>query len=509
MNNSELAKELESKIDVKQLIENALKKVETLLLDGFIKEAEVIVKQLLRVDADNTAAMQLYGLIHQKNNNFKDAISILNKAIKFDDTNSQNYNNIALCYMHDHEMDQAKESILKAIELNPLDHNYLCNYGLIQRASGNNLDSIDVYKKAIELNDSDPRVWESMGSALGQEKRYDEAIVCFEKSLSLNPKDLGAHVNLAYAYHLTGQWEKAWGEYEYRLEYWHSAGRNPGRFLNLYKKEKNWDGQASLINKKIVIYCEQGIGDMIQFVRFIPKLKELGADVYIDTPSSLVSVFSNFATTIQSNSSEGYDYHCSILSLPYLLNMKTPDKFLPEPYVFIDEKVDMSDYQDTFNIGICWAGNPGHPNDGNRSCHLSNFRELAKLEGVKLFSLQKELGKRIYTSMPGLEIDLINGCEDINMIDVSEFMIDYKETGKILNGLDLVITVDTSLLHLSGAMGIKTYALIAHNPDWRWTSEGENTVWYNSVELFRQKEPGNWQDVFDRIKEKVKHESLL
>ena len=117
MNNSELAKQLESKIDVKKLIEDALKKIETLLMDGFVKEAEVLVKQLLRVDGENTAALQLYGLIHQKNNNYKDAISILKKAIKLDNNNSQNYNNIALCYMHDNEMTLAKESILKAIEV--------------------------------------------------------------------------------------------------------------------------------------------------------------------------------------------------------------------------------------------------------------------------------------------------------------------------------------------------------------------------------------------------------
>lgn len=509
MNNSELAKQLESKIDIKKLIEDALKKIETLLIDGFIKEAEVLVKQLLRVDEKNTAALQLYGLIHQKNNNYKDAISILKKAIKLDNNNSQNYNNIALCYMHDNEMTLAKESILKAIDLNPLDGNYFCNYGLIQRASGNNLDSIEIYKKALELNENDSRAWESIGSAFGQEKRYDEAIFHFNKALEINPEDLGSHVNLAYAYHLTGQWEKAWNEYEYRLEYWHAAGRNPGRFLNLYKKEKNWDGKANLEGKKIVIYCEQGFGDMIQFVRFVPKLKELGADVYIDTPDPLVSIFSDFAKIRQTYSPDGYDYHCSILSLPYLLNMKTSDKFMSEPYIFIDEKLDMSDYKDTFNIGICWAGNPGHPNDGNRSCHLSNFRELSKIKGVKLFSLQKEVGRRVYANMPSVEIDLINGCEDINMIDMSVLMTDYKETGKIINSLDLIITVDTSLLHLAGAIGKKTYALIAHNPDWRWTSEGDKTVWYNSVELFRQKEPQNWKDVFNCIEEKIKNENLL
>jgi len=509
MNNEELVKEAESKIDVKSLVEEALTKTEKLLTDGFIKEAEVLIKQLLRVDDQNVPALQLHALICHKNREYTNAISILNKAIKIDENNAQTYNNISLCYLHNNQIEFAKTNIAKAIELEPLNCNFLCNYGLIQKASGDNVQAIETFQKALELNQTDSKIWESIGSSYGQEKEYDKAIFYFKKALEIDTNDLGAHVNLAYAYHLTGQWEKAWDEYEYRLDYWNSQGRNSGRFLQTYRREKKWDGKSDLTNKKFVIYCEQGFGDMIQFVRFVPELKKLGADVYIDTPEPLITLFSNFAKT-RTIIDDNYDYNCSILSLPYFLNRKTPDKFMSSPYVHVDQKFDMTDYKSTFNVGICWAGSPGHPNDGNRSCHLSNFRELSKIKGVKLFSLQKEAGKRVYTSMPGVSIDLTNDCEDIKMVDMSVFMTDYIETAKIINSLDLVITVDTSLLHLAGAMGKKTYALIANNPDWRWTSEGNSTVWYENVELFRQENThGIWTEVFNKVTEKVKNESIL
>lgn len=508
MSNDNLARVLESKIDLEELKNNAIKKIEELFTSGFVKEAELIAKQLLVVDPENQAGLQLYGIILSRSRQYKDAVELFEKAISLNNKNSENYNNLALCYMHLNDFTKAISNIENAISIKK-SIDYIANYAMIKRASGDNLKAIDIYQSALQIDENNHKILQCLGSCYGQEKRYDEAIVCFKKALDINPEFLDAHVDLAYAYHLTGQWDKAWDEYEYRLEYWHSAGRNPGRFLSMYKKEKNWDGKASLKDKKIVLYCEQGFGDMIQFIRFAPKLKELGAEVLIDAPDPLKSLFSNFGIVRQGYSPDGYDYHCSVLSLPYLLNMKTPDKFLSSQYIFNDSKLDMTDYKNTYNIGICWAGNPGHPNDGNRSCHLSNFRCLSNIPGVKLFSLQKEAGKRVYVNMPDIEIDLSSGCEDMSIVDLSEFMVNYEATCALINSLDLIITVDTSLLHLAGAMGKNTFALIPNNPDWRWTSEGDKTVWYDNVTLFRQEYPGDWTHVLEKIGNKIKNESIL
>lgn len=160
---------------------------------------------------------------------------------------------------------------------------------------------------------------EKQGIRFGLEKRFDLAIASFKESLEKHD-NLGSHVNLAYAYFLNRNWKDGWEEYEYRLKYWHQTGFPSGVFYDIYKPEKNWDGKSSLVDKRVVVYCEQGIGDMIQFVRFVPGLTTLGAKVIIDTTENLRELLGGFGE-IRTIYNSDYDYHCSVLSLPYLLGI--------------------------------------------------------------------------------------------------------------------------------------------------------------------------------------------
>lgn len=493
-------------IDLNQVIENALTKSEELLKLNKITEATILLKQLLVVDPSNKNGLQLYGLILYRQGKYLESIDVQKKAILADENNPENHSNIALSYLHSGNVEEAKKEIEKAVEITPNDYNRLNNAGLIYRAAGDIDKSISYFKNAIKINPTNSIAWENLGSIYGSLKDLDEAKKCFEEAIKLNPDDLAAHVDLAYTYHLKGEWEKAWPEYEHRIEYWHSVGRNPGRFYDIYKPEKKLKKEDSVNGKNIVIYCEQGNGDIIQFARFIPKLIEKGANVFFHSPPELDSLLSTIPN-LNVKLPEEYDYHCSILSLPYLLDCMTSDKFLSNtPYFIADEekKVDLSDYKETFNIGLCWAGNPGHPNDGNRSIYLKQFENIANMANIKLFSLQKDLSKRVYTNLPGVEIDLTKDCDNLKIVDLSHLLSDYKATANIIDSLDLVITVDTSILHLAGSIGKETWALIPFNPDWRWTLEGEKTVWYESVKLFRQTNPGDWSDVIQKIESELK-----
>jgi len=490
-------------IDYNKLLESAINKTEELLKGGFIIEAEIIAKQILIVDPDNLPALQLQGLILFRNRKYKEAIEIINRAIKLDDSNAENHNNIALCYLHSGQSEIALTHIAKAKRLSPENFNFMNNAGLILRSMGHLSEAISNFKLAIKTEPNNSRSWENLGSLYGQKKMLAEATDCFNKAIELDPTNLGAHVDLAYAYHLNGNWEEAWVEYEARLEYWYKEGRNPGKFYDIYKPDKKWDGKASLEGKKLVVYCEQGNGDMIQFVRFVPLLVKLGAAVIIDTPQELVALFDGFGT-IRTNYNDGleYDYHCSILSLPFLLKLSKEQLNAKEPYLEVESNEFPEEYNEFFKIGIVWAGNPGHPNDANRSVYLSNFKSIAQLSGVKLFSFQKELGKRVYAHSD-VQIDLTENCEDMRLVDLSVSMADFKATANLLSHMDLLITVDTSVLHLAGAIGKETYALIPYNPDWRWGISGSDNVWYPTVTLFRQEEPGDWASVFSTIESKV------
>lgn len=489
-------------LNVEEIIQAALNRAEELLKLGLIPPAKMVIDQLLRVDPKNLNGLQLKGLIEYRCRNYKDAVDTFKFATEVDPENADNYNNLALCYLHSGNPSNGLESVRKACELKPNDVNFLNNLALLERSNGNLSRAIEVFKESLGVKEQ-TITWQSLGSAYGATKELDKAIDCFHKAIELNDSDedtvLAAHVDLAYAYHLKGDWEKAWEEYEYRMPFWHKTGRNPGRFYEKYPPEKNWNGTDSLKGKKVVIYCEQGAGDYIQFVRFVPKLRELGAEVIMDAPVELKSLLENFGEVHTEFTKERpYDYHLSVLSLPYLLKLK---HIKGKPYIPAKHLFSMNDYDDFYKVGIVWAGNPSHPNDAIRSCYLAEFKELSEIEGVKLFSFQKDVRKRTYVNVPGVEIDLTDNCEGMKVVDLSDQLTDFNATTSLLAEMDLIITVDTSVMHLAGAIGKETWGLIAYNPDWRWGIEGTTTPWYDCLRLYRQENFLDWKPIFAKIKE--------
>lgn len=503
----------EAGIDYEKAVQSALKRVEELLAENKTLEAGIITKQLLTVAPDNLEALQYFGLILFRHRQFEEAINVIKKALELDPSNAENHNNIALAYLNVCDFEKAILHIEKAIPLNVHNYNFVNNKGLILRSAGDLDRAIECFRSIALTEEKNDHILANLGSAYGQKNMIDEAIDCFEQAIQNNPDNLGAHVDLAYAYHLKGDWVNAWREYEYRIPYWGSSGR----FNKLYAQEKRWDGKKSLKNKTIVVYCEQGAGDMIQFVRFLPKLRDLGANVRIETTKELAPLFGDFdiinmdvlwdstkGPQIINESEVKYDYHCSVLSLPYLLGLFTPDLFMSDkPYLFGRNLISIKT-PGRLNVGVAWAGNPAHPNDAKRSVYLKNFKQIAAIPGVDLYGLQKETAKRYYLTTRQ-EIDLMEDCEDLNVFDCSSFIKDYANTADWIETMDLVVTVDTSVLHLAGAMGKKTYALIPYNPDWRWGIEGTDNVWYSSVKLFRQPSPGDWDSVFKDVAEAIKN----
>ena len=487
-------------INIKKLVKQALEKAENLFQNQRYRESEIVLNQLLKVNPKNFKALQLAGLCCHRKSKSEKAIEYFNKSLEEEPNNSENHNNISICYAKLGKLKEAKSHIIRAIELNPNNGNYHSNFGLQCRQAGNIKKAIDLFKKAIELNPESQYFQINLGSAYGHLKELDKAIICFKKSIQL--KDIpSSHVDLAYAYHLKGDMNKAWKEYEYRLEYFPQMKK----FQKEYGDKERWDGKSDLAGKKIVVYCEQGAGDLIQFVRFLKNLLSKNCEILLHVPEKMENLFAisnerniKIAT---SHSDEEYDYHCSIMSLPYLLSIESVES---KPYIMQNNKIDLSEYSNYFKVGIVWGGNPQHPNDLNRSCPLRFFKPLSEIPGVKLFGIQKDLRKRAYPHHPD-PIDLTFGCEDMNIVDMSNFLKDFNDTAAVIEELDLVITVDTAILHLAGAMGKKTWALIPYNPDWRWLLEGNSTDWYPSMRLFRQDSFGDWASVFEKATLELKN----
>lgn len=250
-------------------------------------------------------------------------------------------------------------------------------------------------------------------------------------------------------------------------------------YRNVYKKSKRWDGTQHLKDKTIVVYCEQGIGDIIQFARYLPFLRRHTTKIILHAPKELhrllmstgkiQSVFDKESTVLPK-----HDYHVLSMSLPFLLDKNKAEL---KSYIHVPESEDLSEFKDFIKIGIAWEGNPQNTTNLERSCHLKHFRNLST-DKTKLFMLNKE---PILPDLVDEELELYSTDKE-----------DFYDTAKLINSLDLVVTVDTACLHLAGAMGKKTIGLLCYNHDSRWN--GSN--WYESVTLIKQKSPGDWDSVF-------------
>lgn len=470
--------------------------------------AEMVLKQLLRCDPEHPDGLHLLGLAKHRMGKHVEGIEIIQAAIDVNPSNPDNHNNIALCYACVENFDRAIFHLNKAIEMKPDNYLYYNNLALQYRNIGKHHDAIATLEKALGITET-TEMWTNLGGVYGELRDLVKAQECFDKALAMNPDCSAAHVDKAFAYHLAGDWEKGFEEYEWRFTYFEQ--------LQYYKQEydqtKKWDGKESLEGKTILVYSEQGIGDCIQNYRYLPILKERGAKVILHCPESLKPVMARMPAVDQvlirdivfktGEDFPEYDYQVSSFSLPHLLHEYA---ISGQPYIkpvtrkFID--IVNAEYADKLKVGIVWAGSPSHPKDRTRSIPLRHFTKIRDIEGVQLLNMQIDLRLRVHQNEQHT-INFAEGCEDWNLVSLTHMIQSWEDTCTLLVGLDLVVCCDTAIAHMAGAMGIPCWILLEYNNDWRWKYEGNRTEWYDSVRLFRQKERGNWSGVLDEVKEAI------
>lgn len=488
--------------------------------------AEIILKQCLKCDPENNAALQLLGLCKHRMGENAEAIEIIQTVLDLDPESADNWNNLGLAYGGLGNQKKAIECISKAIELNPEQFLFQNNLALQYRSLGDYENAINCMRKAINLGEK-PQLWLNLGGMYGELKNLAEAKKCFENAIKIDPEYAAAYVDLAFVYHLSGDWKNGFAAYEWRFFYYPQMKF----YHNSYDMEKLWDGKKDVNGKRVLVYGEQGLGDIIQFVRYAKFLKERGAHVIVHCPASLDSVIRRIEGVDETTNRDiyndkgekfpEYDYQFSMMSFPYLLdNHKICGKPYIQPATFAFKDYIKSEYKGTFNVGIVWAGSPAHPHDQKRSIPLKHFRVLHDTPGVKLFSLQMEGAKRQYgvtyrtvdEKLKNLKdvclekfipekgvVDYNADCDDLKIVDLTTMIQSFDDTATILAGLDLVICCDTATAHMAGSMGVPVWVAIPFNPDWRWTLNGETTPWYDSMKLYRQPKKDDWTSVFEQI----------
>lgn len=527
-------------------------------------EAAAHYRLAIRYQPDHVHGLINLGIVLAQQDKRVEAIDYFRSAAHFHPDHAPAYHNMGVAMAQENQLDEAASAFQKAIALNPNYAEACCNLGNVLVQKKERTEAVKYFRQALSIRGDYAEAYLNLGAVLRELRRFDEALImlkqavrlyptmsnahnnlglvyndmgrftdaerCFEEGLRLNPRSVEAHNNLASNYKeqgrvpeslagydvalwldpnsasahwnrslallLAGRLEEGWQEYEWRWK----RMQKPRQF-----PQPAWDG-SPLEGKTLLIYMEQGLGDMIQFIRYTRLAKERGGKVIVECPALLVPLFKTCAdidhVVAEATPLPPFDAHAPLLSLPRLFGTTldtVPNRvpyLSPEPERIAQWKHKLGNA--AFRIGIVWQGNPNHGWDHHRSFKLAHLAPVAQLPGVQLVALQKEFGIE-QLKHPPFPITVLD--ED----DPKGTKRDFLDTAAVMKSLDLVITCDTATAHLAGALGVPVWVLLAKVGDWRWMLSRDDSPWYPTLRLFRQKALGDWEEVFSRVTASVEH----
>ncbi|MEY3219363.1 MAG: hypothetical protein RIT27_720 [Pseudomonadota bacterium] len=454
---------------------------------------------ILTIEPNHLETIGNLGISYKAQNKFDEAIGWYQKALQVNPDSLPAWGNLGNVYQELKRFDDALFCYQKTLNLDPDNPMTYNNMGNLYLNHNKPADAVKYYQQAIVLSkkhaDHIPSsmlidTYCNLGNALAGLNQIAHADQAYQMALQLDSTYLTGRWNRALTLLKAGQWFAGWQHYESRIQ------KYADRYPQLPKPR--WNGEP-LKGRRLLVYWEQGYGDTIQFVRYLPYISD-GTVILVCQPALGVVLqgVAGIDQLIAAPKEQGwkqteFELWIPLLSLPLLLSKQiNPPLVTDIPYLFADpEKIkawkSRLDHR-KFNVGIAWAGNPQHPNDQNRSCSLEKFAFLASFSDIQVYSLQKNK----------------NDPKPDWIIDLDQQLQDFSDTAGILANLDLIICVDTALVHLAGALGRKTWLLLPFSPDWRWLMGGQETAWYSTIKIFRQPAIQDWGSVFTQIENELK-----
>ncbi|NQW00791.1 MAG: glycosyltransferase family protein [Rhodospirillales bacterium] len=431
---------------------------------------------------------------HHQKGEVSAAIEAYGKSLLLNPKIPDVYNNMGVALRSAGKLEAAVACYRRCLVLRPNHPGVYSNLGNAYRGLGRLQLSVASHQQAVKLDPKNPEAYYNLGLALRDLGQPSQALAAFETTLRLKPDHAECRWDRSLTLLGMGDLSRGFAEYEWRWK----LDRSPPRVL----EKPLWDG-SPLKGKTLLIQQEQGIGDMIQFARYIPLVKERVSTVVVETQPELARLMSTVkgADKVINRGSAlpRFDAYIPMMTLARLF--ETTQATIPADIPYMSPPPGQSvqllpSMENQRQIGIAWAGRPTHQNDKNRSCDFKQFIELLGIPGVNIYSLQKG----------GRESDIKeNGCEAL-VIDMASRLNDFADTAALVSQLDLVITVDTSVAHLAGAMGKPVWVVVPFAADWRWGYNTSETPWYPSMRLFRQPQPGNWDQVFSDVRKALRAE---
>ena len=380
---------------------------------------------------------------------------------------------------------EAEADFAKTVKLRSQDADAWNNYGNVLLELERTLEALAAYDRALALRPGFVQALFNKGKALGALERYTDAAAAYGAALTINPNYEEAKWHLSWIYLVLGDFERGWRLFEARWTVPNLG--NQRRYPHL----PQWLGQASIAGKSLLLYAEQGLGDTLQFCRYVPLLQAMGAKVSLAVQKPLVSflkdqwpdvlVAESFAAVSE------FDLATPLMSLPLALGTRLATIPAEVPYLCVDEPAQTA--HERLHVGLVWSGSTGHKNDKNRSMAVETLAPLFQLP-VNWVCLQPDLR----------ESDLRWLAEHSEVTLDRPALNDFAETARIIAGLDLVVTVDTAVAHLAGALGKPVWILLPTGADYRWLLDRNDSPWYPTASLFRQEYREDWRSVVSAIR---------
>lgn len=432
------------------------------------------------------------GVLFQEMGQSDEAVGCYRQALQSKPDLAPAWGNLGVALRDTDRGQEAVASFRQALRLQPGEPNVLNNLGNALHAQQHYAEAIDCFRHALRRAPANPGFHLNLGNALRVSGRVGEAIQSLRQALKLEPDFAEAHWDLAFALLLQGDFTQGFQEYEWR---WRRRDFPCRQFT-----APLWRGE-DLAGQTLLVHTEQGAGDGIQFVRFVSQLHERGARVLLECPPGLAALFQSVTGAAQvvprGAPLPDFDCHVPLLSLPQRLGV-TPER-IPAVVPYLRPPANRrvvlppprSERRVRLKVGLAWRGNPEHSNDRQRSIPLALLKPLFAMADVAFYNLQVGPG----TKSAGEE------TSQEALVPMEGLLRDFADTASVVEQLDLVISADTSVAHLAGALGRPTWVLLPFAPDWRWMLNREDTPWYPTLRLFRQPAPGDWPAVVRRVRD--------
>ena len=457
----------------------------------------------LDIDPQNAVVHYNKGLTHFELNEFDLAIQCYQRAISIDKNYQSAYINQGISYRKMRQYEEAIHCYNQALKINPDNAHAYFNMAVTLRDINQFDAAISSYDIAIHFHPQFTEAYLNRGVLLQDLRKFEAAMADYNKVIELNPNLVDGNFNKSTLLLSLGHYNEGWQLHESRLQKPHILA------LTQQLHKPQWTGAESLINKTILLIAEQGLGDTIQFCRYVPQLAELGATVILQVQKSLTCIMHHLngvaKVITKENTPPAYDFYCPLMSLP--LAFKTSIENIPQtiPYLNTDSHLyhfwrQQLEYISQPKIGLVWSGGhrPSQPHlwatDHRRNIPFQKMASL-NIPEVQFFSLQK--GEPAESALPAQQLQYWNTK---NFHNFSTQLNDFANTAALIKNLDLIISVDTSTAHLSGALGKPTWILNRYDSCWRWLQDTPQTPWYPSARLYRQQQFNQWDELLSEVR---------